>query len=96
MVYTEDLKSSARKGLRVRVSPRAQNNSMATILGIIGVIVIAIAVWAKKEKRQDALFVIGGLCLLIYSISINNLIFSILQVVFVGSTLIAFFKLKKS
>jgi len=57
---------------------------MTIIFGIIGLIVISVAIWLK-EKKQDILFVIGGIFLLVYSLSINNTIFSILQVVFIAS-----------
>lgn len=65
------------------------------IFGIIGVVIIAIAVWVKNERKQDILFILGGLFLLVYSIAIHNLIFIVLQIIFSGSALIEFIKLKK-
>lgn len=64
------------------------------IFGIIGLIIITIAIW-QKEKRQDKLFVVGGLALLIYSYSLHNVIFIILQIVFIMSALIELFKNKR-
>lgn len=64
------------------------------IFGIIGVVIIAIAVWVKKEKKQDILFALGGLFLLVYSIFIHNLIFIVLQIIFSSSAVIELIKLK--
>jgi hypothetical protein len=64
------------------------------IFGIIGLILISIAIW-QKEKRQDELFVIGGLTLLIYSYSLHNVIFIILQIVFILSAIIELLKRKR-
>ncbi len=61
------------------------------IFGIIGLIIISIAIW-QKEKRQDRLFIVGGLALFIYSYLIHNAIFAILQIIFVLS---AFIELNK-
>jgi len=66
-----------------------------TIFGIIGLIVISFAIWLKNERRQDVLFVIGGIGLLIYSIVIDNVIFIILQVVFILFAFIELLKIKK-
>ena len=66
---------------------------MFTILGVIGLLIISLAVWLKNERKQDSLFIIGGILLLIYSLSINNLIFTILQAVFIVSALFELLKL---
>jgi len=64
--------------------------------GIIGLIIISYAIWLKNETKQNVLFVIGGVCLLIYSFLIDNLIFMILQAVFVLSAAIEIAKKSKS
>lgn len=64
-------------------------------LGVIGLITISFAIWIKNEKRQNLLFAAGGACLLVYSISIENVIFSVLQLVFVTSALVEIAKKKK-
>ena len=56
---------------------------MFKIFGIIGLLIITAGVLIKKEKKQDLLFIIGGLALLIYSIYISDWIFIILQIVFI-------------
>lgn len=66
-----------------------------TILGAAGLVVISAAVWIKKEERQNTLFIIGGALLLIYSIYIQSVIFSILQVVFILSSLIETIQIRR-
>ena len=63
-----------------------------TILGVIGLIVISISIWIKNEQKQDVYFIIGGLFLFIYSVGIHNLIFSVLQIVFMLSALVEIMK----
>jgi len=59
--------------------------------GVVGLILITIAIWLK-EKAQNVLFIFGGLGLLVYSASIENLIFIILQIVFIVSAGVELFK----
>ena len=68
---------------------------MITAIGIIGLIVISYAIWIKNERKQDFLFIIGGLALLSYSFYQKDLIFFILQIVFVASAFVELLKLKK-
>jgi len=63
-------------------------------LGIIGVLLIAYGIHAKKEVQQDYIFVLGGICLLVYSISLRDPIFIPLQIIFVGSSLYEIYKIK--
>ena len=49
------------------------------ILGAVGVLLIATGVLLHKRKRQDELYIGGGMCLLLYSISIQDIIFIVLQ-----------------
>jgi len=69
---------------------------MSIIFGIIGLIIISIAVWIKNEKKQDLLFIAGGVSLLVYSLSIRDAIFSVLQVVFIVSAFVELIKLKQN
>jgi len=66
---------------------------MYKLTGIIGLILIILGniFTLKKELRKKysySLFLIGGIGLLIYSISINDLIFIILQSVFIIISLV--------
>lgn len=69
---------------------------MTITFGIIGLLIISFAIWLKNERKQDILFILGGISLLIYSITINNLIFIILQIVFITSASIELFKMRKN
>jgi hypothetical protein len=67
------------------------------IFGIIGLVLITSGIIIKKRKAQDILYIVGGISLGTYSVSIGDLIFIILQSVFVlaviyDSVKINFFK----
>ncbi|MBX2866548.1 hypothetical protein KTR10_01130 [Candidatus Kaiserbacteria bacterium] len=59
--------------------------------GIIGLLLISLALWLT-EKKQNILFIIGGISLLIYSISIGDTIFIILQSIFICSAALELLK----
>ena len=52
------------------------------IIGAFGLVVVIFGILAKHRKRQATLYIIGGLCLEAYSLSIGDAIFIILQGVF--------------
>jgi len=56
------------------------------LFGILGLLCITAGVFAKNEVRQDWIFVVGGIGLLIYSISLGDIIFMLLQIVFIGAS----------
>lgn len=66
------------------------------IFGIIGLLIAASAIWVKNERRQDLFFLAGSICFLIYSISIKDKIFIILQVIFIISVSAEMLKLRKN
>lgn len=68
---------------------------MYTLIGIIGLLVISFAVWMKNERKQDIFFMIGGVLMFVYSISIDSAIFAVLQAVFVLSALFELIKLSR-
>lgn len=47
------------------------------IVALLGAILISYGVFLEAEKRQDAVFMIGGLALLVYALSLANPIFII-------------------
>ena len=57
-------------------------------IGALGLILISIGILIKKRLIQDIFYVIGGVCLEIYSIFIGNLIFIILQLIFTISAIV--------
>jgi len=53
------------------------------LIGAIGILLIAIGIILKDRKKQDILFILGGICLEAYSIYIQDMIFIILQIIFI-------------
>ncbi len=53
------------------------------IIGALGLLLVSAGVITKNKKIADILFIIGGIFLTAYSIFIGDLIFIILQVVFI-------------
>lgn len=64
------------------------------IIGAIGLILMAAGVLIKKRKTQDIFYFIGGCFLLTYSISIDSIIFIILQIIFSLAAIYDFIKLQ--
>ena len=65
------------------------------LFGIIGLLIITRGIFIKKEKPRDWDFAIGGIFLLAYSIYLRDLIFIILQIVFIVSNLFREWQLRK-
>jgi len=65
-----------------------------SIFGLIAIIIGVLLVKQKSRKYQYLSFIIGGLCLEIYSIYIKNIIFIILQAVFTLSAAYGLIKVK--
>jgi len=54
------------------------------LVGVLGLIGIIIGILIRNEKKQDAFFIVGGLLLLVYSAYIKDIVFIVLQLVFVA------------
>jgi len=65
------------------------------IFGIVGLLLAAYGLWIKDEKTQDIVYIIGGIFLLIYSVHIKDIVFVVLQIVFILSALIEYIKIRK-
>jgi hypothetical protein len=65
------------------------------IIGILGLLLISIGVITQRKNSEDLIYIFGGLCLLVYSSYIGDLIFIILQIIFIISAMFHFWKLKK-
>ena len=68
--------------------------SIFKIIGALGIILIVMGIIIKKRKIQDIFFIFGGICLEIYSIYINDLIFIILQIIFILAAVYDFIKVQ--
>ncbi|MFT4326227.1 MAG: hypothetical protein ACMXYK_01875 [Candidatus Woesearchaeota archaeon] len=55
------------------------------IFGILGLLLISLGVLLHDRHWQDIDYICGGVCLLIYSLHLGDLIFVILQIVFIFS-----------
>lgn len=56
--------------------PESSLEILFVVLGALGAILLLYGIFLEKEERQDAVFLVGALSLLVYSISSRNLIFS--------------------
>ncbi len=66
------------------------------IIGALGIILISFGILLKNRKKQNIFYIGGGICLEIYSIYINDLIFIILQIIFTVSAIFDFIKQLKN
>lgn len=66
------------------------------LIGAIGLVLIIIGVMVKSREKQYLLFMGGGILLGTYSVYIQNLIFIILQIVFILSAFYEYLVLKKN
>ncbi|MCD4704486.1 hypothetical protein K8R66_00215 [bacterium] len=64
------------------------------IVGALGIVLISIGIIVKKRKNQNIYYILGGLCLEIYSIYIGDLIFIILQIIFILAAIYDSIKMK--
>jgi len=70
--------------------------SIFKFIGALGLLLISIGIVNKKRFIQDILYIIGGICLEIYSIHLGNLIFIILQIIFIIAAIYDSIKLRRS
>jgi len=64
------------------------------IIGALGIILISVGIISKERKKQDVYYIFGGVCLEIYSLYLGDLIFIILQIIFILSAVYDFNKLR--
>lgn len=64
------------------------------LIGALGLILISVGLLIKSRTHQNILYIVGGICLEIYSIYLNDVIFVILQVVFILSAVFDLYKSK--
>ncbi|MFA6307323.1 MAG: hypothetical protein WCS88_03635 [Patescibacteria group bacterium] len=65
------------------------------IIGALGILLISIGIITKRRKSQDIYYILGGLCLEMYSIYIDDIIFIILQIIFTVAAIYDYLKVKK-
>ena len=65
------------------------------LFGALGLILITIGVLIKDRKKEDILYIIGGIFLESYSLSIKDPIFITLQIIFILAAGYDLYTLKK-
>ncbi|MBT6691596.1 hypothetical protein HOB10_04665 [Candidatus Parcubacteria bacterium] len=66
------------------------------IAGIVGLVLISIGVITQKKESEDLIYIFGGVCLLVYSSYIGDLIFIVLQIIFIISAVFHFLKTRRA
>jgi hypothetical protein len=56
---------------------------MFPIIGAFGLMMISVGILLKNRTHQNILYILGGICLEVYSIYLQNVIFIILQFMFI-------------
>ncbi len=70
--------------------------SLFKIIGAVGLLLISSGIITKKRKTQDIFYILGGVCLEIYSIYLGDIIFIILQIIFILSAVYDLIKRSKN
>ena len=65
------------------------------IMGALGLLMITIGVLIKDRKKEDILYIFGGIFLESYSLSIKDPIFITLQIIFILAAGYDLYTLKK-
>jgi hypothetical protein len=65
------------------------------VIGTFGLLLITVGIITKERRRQDVFYIIGGIGLEIYSIYLKDVIFIILQIVFILASIYDLFKIYK-
>jgi len=68
---------------------------MYQLIGAIGLVIITAGVLIEDNRKQSRYFVVGGLCLLVYSIHLKDPIFIPLQIIFTAASLYEIYKPKQ-
>ncbi|MBT4120988.1 MAG: hypothetical protein HOA57_01175 [Candidatus Magasanikbacteria bacterium] len=69
------------------------NSIIIHVIAIVGIILLVYAIFLETEKRQDIIFMLSGICLFIYALFINNLIFMIATGGLVLASLVEFIEI---
>ena len=70
--------------------------SIFKVIGIIGLIGIISGLLVKSRIRRNILYIVGGLALMLYSIYLKDVIFTILQIIFTIAALYDLWKTKSA
>lgn len=59
--------------------PSTTLGSIIIIIGILGGILLIYSVFVERENRQDLIRIIGGLSMMVYALSVQNLLFTLVM-----------------
>jgi len=65
------------------------------IIAVIGVLLATIGIIGRSELKSDYFHLVAGLCLVTYSIYIKDIVFIILQIIFMSGALYEIVKIRK-
>ena len=63
-------------------------------VGALGLLLISIGIVTKERKKQDLLYIAGGIALEAYSIYLGDYIFIVLQIIFTVAAVYDLFKIR--
>lgn len=63
------------------------------VIAIVGIILLVYAIFLETEKRQDIIFMLSGVCLFIYALFINNLVFMLATSGLILASLVEFIEI---
>jgi len=66
------------------------------LIGALGIILISMGIITKKRKLQNFFYIAGGLSLEVYSIYLQDIIFIILQIIFILAAVYDLIKISKT
>ncbi len=75
------------------VLPSSILETLVYVVAGLGIIFLSYGVFLEAERRQDLVFVLGAVCLLVYALYIRNLIFVLAFATFGLNSLIEFIEI---
>ncbi|MBI2548102.1 YgjV family protein [Candidatus Woesearchaeota archaeon] len=66
------------------------------IIGALGIVFITLGILTKQRKMQDLYYIFGGVCLEVYSLLIGDIIFIILQIIFLCAVVYDIIRIKRA
>ncbi len=76
--------------------PAHMDINIFKLIGALGLIMISVGLLLKKRVHQDVLYILGGICLEMYSLYLRDTVFIVLQIVFVVNSTLDLFRVYKT
>ena len=65
------------------------------VVGMLGALLLVYAIFLEAEKRQDAVFMIGGMCLFVYGLWLGSPVLTIAMALFVLASTYEFIQIMR-